>query len=504
MKNFIKGSANFIKKSFVVLTAVAFIAGGFFVAQTAFAAHTTTTTVDRILVKGGSTGTYTFTVHNDGADSIYKITINVATGFTINTSTIVCPTGWSNDGSSSASVAVCLTDNFGPDVLPSGSNAIISFQATAPLSNAALAWNVVTRDISGGFTYSIDNNAVTTVDSTVPTISTITTKDTDFDGRVDTATVVFSEAVDDSTFAPNDFSVGGSAGTSISTGTADDNTFDVVVAGGVAGTEVKDVTYTRSAGAGADMVGNLLANVVTGDKVEIDEAKPKLMSALTISPTTLSATFSEDLHGGTVNDLGGEFSVAGTVVSAANETAPGVITLTYTPALGPGATPNVTYTQVDTLNDLASPANTAVTPVTVTAVDGIKPGIASSRTVTTTTIEVTFTEAMSTIDKIDFGVTGHTISDAVLQGDTTKAILTVDAMGTGDVPNVSTVASPSAGTKDLANNIINGSLTSTPVDGVAPTITSTAPATNAYIKAEKVSYTLSEAAVPTSGVITFT
>ncbi|MDD4271818.1 MAG: Ig-like domain-containing protein [Patescibacteria group bacterium] len=490
------------KKIFLLLAAVILI-GGFFVINYVFAAHTATVTVDQTLVKGASTKTYTFHLANDGSSSnfIYLITITAPAGFTINGS-LSCPAGWTSGNT--ASVATCTGD---PDPgvglgIAVGGSANVSFSATAPGADSAIAWSVATKDNAFvSHTY----NPLTTVDATAPTISSITTKDADVDGKVDTATIVFSEAVQDSTFsAASDFNIGGSAGTSIVYGTADDNTFDVLVAGGVTGTEAKDVTYTKSAGSGADIVGNLLADVNGGAVAEIDAAKPKLMSAQTISPTTLRATFSEDLNGATVNDSGSEFNVAGTTVSAASETAPGVITLTYAPALGAGATPNVTYTQLDTLNDLAVSPNTAITPVTVTAVDGIKPDIASTRTLTTTTIEVTFTETMSAVDKTDFGVTGHTIASAVLQVDTTKAVLTVDAMGTGDTPNVTTIGSP-VNTKDASTlNIITGSLSSTPTDGIAPTITSTEPAASDFINDQEVSYTLSEAAVAASGVITFT
>src|SRR3989344_998102 len=108
------------------------------------------------------------------------------------------------------------------------------------------------------------------IDNTSPVIDTVTTYDTDFDGDVDKATIVFSEDVDDSSFLPSDFTIDGIAGTLITTGTADDDTFDVSFAT-VIGTGVKDLTYT--AGSGKDLAdpGNLM---LSETKTAVDAAAP--------------------------------------------------------------------------------------------------------------------------------------------------------------------------------------------------------------------------------------
>lgn len=207
-------------------------------------------------------------------------------------------------------------------------------------------------------------------DTVVATVLSITTTDANLDGMVDTATIVFTDEVNDSTIFANigQFTIGGIVVTTFSTGTtANDNTV-VLSHAGVAGTDAKMVIYTL--GSATDLAGNLIAGF---SQTSTDEAKPVLLSARTIDTTHLTATFSEDLNGTTVNDSGNEFAVNGTTVTDADETAPGIITLTYAPALGTGATPLVTYTQVDSLNDLASVPNTAVTPTTVTATDSVAP-----------------------------------------------------------------------------------------------------------------------------------
>lgn len=255
-----------------------------------------------------------------------------------------------------------------------------TFTPTASVEDSA---NVITvtktgvLDIAGNAGVGTTDSPNYAVDTIAPTVSSVTTKDANTDGSVETATIVFSEAMKDSTFGTGtDFSIGGSAGTGFSTGTADDGTVDITN-GGVAGTAAKTVAYV--AGSVTDLAGNPLSGF---SQTSTDAAKPVLLSARTIDTTHVTATFSEDLDGTTVNGTGSEFSVAGATVSAASETSAGIVTLTHS-ALGTGAEPLVTYTQVNTLNDLNG--NTAVTPVSVTAIDGIAPTLSSVHIVSSNT-----------------------------------------------------------------------------------------------------------------------
>ena len=452
------------------LTAI-LIVSGFFVANLAQAAHTTTVNLDRTAVMGGVSRTYNFTVTNNGADKVYKIVIAAPAGFTI-TIDPTCPSGWL--ASHTASEAQCLTDGnpSNTDLLASGSSKPLSFSATSanPGTDTTYTWNVTTTDNAWGS--NLNTNAQTRVDVTVPTILSITTKDlVGGDGKVDTATIIFSEPVLDSSFAAGNFSIGGSAGTSILTGTADDNTFDVVVAGGVVGTEAKDVLYTQ--GAGSDIVGNLLANVVTGTIVEIDEAKPVFMSARTISPAIVEVTFSENIPTTySKNDFGvGGNSSSNNISSASNPEGDNTIILNLSSAIGTGDTPQVYYNSTWSGGIKDAALNVVVTK-DLTSTDGIKPNIVSSRTLTTTTIQVTFSEAMSAVDKVDFAVAGNLIDSVTFTAPATTATLVLHTpIGTGDTPQVSTIVSP-ANTKDNppALNVITGSLTSAPIDGIAPTV----------------------------------
>lgn len=259
-----------------------------------------------------------------------------------------------------------------PSVAVDGNNTVTF---TGPLSDAMYTDCDITVTDAAGNTPGILAINDFEIDTIMAAVSSITTTDANLDGTVDTATIVFTDEMKDSTFVAGDFTIGGIPATIVSTGDwVNDNTF-VLSHAGVAGTESKTVTYVP--GTVTDLAGNVRTAFTSGS---IDAAKPVLLSARTINTTTVEATFSEDLNGSTVNGGGGEFTVAGYAVSAASETAPGVVTLTVA-TMPTDAIPLVTYTQTPavggTLNDLAPFPNTAVTPVSVTAVDGVAPTLSS-------------------------------------------------------------------------------------------------------------------------------
>ncbi len=209
------------------------------------------------------------------------------------------------------------------------------------------------------------NQITRTSDTVAPAVSSITTTDANLDGTVDTATIVFTEAMKDSTFNFADFTIGGIPATNFSTGiTANDDTV-LLSHAGVAGTEAKTVAYTPGT-AITDLAGNPIAGF---SPTSTDEAGPVLLSAQTASVTTINATFSEDINGGTVNGSGSEFAVTGYAVSAASETSDGVVTLTVA-TMPTDAIPLITFTSA-LFED--SNGNTAPSPQFVTATDGVAP-----------------------------------------------------------------------------------------------------------------------------------
>jgi len=232
--------------------------------------------------------------------------------------------------------------------------------------------DLAVTDAAGNLSLTLEVNDFE-IDTIAATVSTITTYDTDFNGKVDKVTIVFDDPVDDSTFTPSDFSIDGVLADGFDTETTVDNeTVSLTFSTQVPGTGAKSLVYGSTA---LDLAGNSIATFTTA---ATDEAKPVLLSAKTVTTTSIEATFSEDLDGATLNTVAlDEFTVAGgtyTVVGASE--LGGVITLTVT-TMPTDATPDVTYTQVDMLNDLATIPNTAVTPTTVTAVDEVAPVLTS-------------------------------------------------------------------------------------------------------------------------------
>ncbi len=225
----------------------------------------------------------------------------------------------------------------------------------------------VTATDAAGNTSSAATTPTATKDTVAPTVASITTKDANHDGSVETATIVFSEAVKDSSFGTGSaFSIGGVAGTGVNSGTANDNTLDIVN-GGVAGTDVKDVLYTP--GSATDLAGNPLASISSGTVTEVDGAGPVLMSARTTDVTHITAKFSEDLLGSTVT--GSDFSVtipSHVVASATEGPDDGTVFIVLSSPMTTGETPTVNY--IGSIKD----NHTNVGPNgSVVAVDGIPP-----------------------------------------------------------------------------------------------------------------------------------
>ena len=297
------------------------------------------------------------------------------------------------------------------------------------------------------------------IDTVPATIATVTTEDTDFDGSIDTATLVFTDEIDDSTVVLTDFDIEGTNPTAMTTGTADDDTILFTFGTQIAGTEAKTLNYNSDAD---DLAGN---DIAPFSELSIDAAGPVLLSAITTSVTTIDVTFSEDLNGATVNSSGDEFAVTGFAVSDADETAPGVVTLTVA-TMPTDATPDVTYNLQDTLLDLAG--NEAIDGKSATAVDGVAPvltdvsissnnakdGTAWAKEGDTVTLAFTGSEELAADPVVVIAGESATVTDLgtndwqatlVMDGDDPEGVITF-TIGFSDVA----VPTPNAGTQVTA------------------------------------------------------
>lgn len=104
-----------------------------------------------------------------------------------------------------------------------------------------------------------------------------------------------------------------------------------------------------------------------------DTTPPTVISAVTVTTTTIDVTFSEDLDALTVD--ASDFVIQGNNdVIAAAETSPGVVTLTLNSAIGTGDTPTVKGSSgcKSTISDVAG---NEMCPVSFTVTDGLSPTV---------------------------------------------------------------------------------------------------------------------------------
>lgn len=258
------------------------------------------------------------------------------------------------------------------------------------------------------------SDGVFAIDNTPPTIVSFTTYDIDGDGTVERASVTFSESVLDSSFAPFNFAVGGVAGFFDGSGPGNDDTLDMSTSS--SGTGVKSFLYVSGNGHDLAVPGNRLATV---SGFATDAAAPVFLSARTTTTSTINATFSEDIDGGTLNTSGSEFAVEGHMVSGASELA-GVVTLTLSTTMGTGEAPVVTFTNIDNFRDLAG--NQAISPITRTATDGVVP-ILTSVSIASSNTDPAFAQVGNTVT-VSFTSSEAIITPAVMIAGSTATSVT--------------------------------------------------------------------------------
>jgi len=458
---FINNKTKILKEGSFIILAAALIVSGFFVANFALAEHTATVTVDQTVVKGGVPITLNFTINKDSGNGIANVRIEQS-DFS-NFSSLTCPAGWTT--SIGSTYIECNWVSGEPLIT---SSQIISFNATAPATSGVQTWSITTKDImyyvDPGANPAQDNSNDITVDADAPTISLITTKDTNSDGRIETVTIVFSEPIDDSTFLAEDFTISGVQANSINTETADDNAFDIIFTEGIEGTEAKDVTYTQRIG--ADLVGNLLAGFT---QTSLDGAAPVFLFAKATTDINVDVTFSEPISIVDGVDLSTTITATNLIIKSGTENG-SILTLTVNSFDDTAYTVSNLAIFAGIVEDAANNHNDVVLGGVIT--DGQKPAIISAETKTITEIELTFSEPMNLLLKTDFIITDNTISGVTFITGESAVILTLNtAIGAGDTPQVSTIANPIE-TKDSAENLIIGNLSLISTDGIKPIIES--------------------------------
>ncbi len=220
------------------------------------------------------------------------------------------------------------------------------------------------------------SDASFTIDNTSPQIQSVTTNDSDGNGKVDQLVVVFDESMDSSKTDTSDFIYTSSQGATPSgaagswtTTTNTDDTFTIPLtesAGNCNATDVSscDTNDTSSVSYSGTTLSDLAGNAPDpyGPTAVTDGAKPAIVAASTLdlSPVggngrldTISVQFSEDIHASTIAVA--DFTVDGYTVNTATETTGGGV-------------PSVVDVEID---EISTP-DTGVTPLVSIAGNGIE------------------------------------------------------------------------------------------------------------------------------------
>ncbi|MBI4181917.1 MAG: hypothetical protein HY520_03045, partial [Candidatus Aenigmarchaeota archaeon] len=211
--------------------------------------------------------------------------------------------------------------------------------------------------------------------------------------------------------------------------------------------------FSPEASTTLDSISPFMASAITGDSA----------GGSSSARTKILIFFNEDLDGATVNPAGTDFAVQGHSVTAADEISAGLVELTIDVLLETDETPEVTI-----VGPIKDPAGNQVTPGAVQPADGLSSTMDSATTVTTTAINVFFSEPLDsgTVQKEDFVLSNINLPEinSVTVFGSMVVITTVNQFGVDSTPII-TLVGP---VEDLSGNGQNSGAV-TAGDGIGPT-----------------------------------
>jgi hypothetical protein len=332
-----------------------------------------------------------------------------------------------------------------------------------------------------------------TWDSTAPQLSSAVLQDLDADGRIDAVTLTFDEDVLDASFVPSQWTFNGNAATAIDTGTTvDDDTVNVLY-----GPDDLPIDTSQSGAAIVFLNGTSVTDLHTNNLAaianvaETEGAGPAILSAQTVTATTVEVTFSENINDATLATA--DFIFAGFATGGAN-TNPGsinsgaanddIVTLTLSAAIAPDETGTIALTASGVISDLpAAGSNPSSQTAAVSVTDGIAPTVTSITSATADNtygmganidVTVTFSEPMDTTTNPSPTITGlasaYTITGSTWSGGDTQWIGSFTLI---DDNEEATGTFQISGFEDAGGNMMtldNGNTVS--VDTLSPTLNS--------------------------------
>ncbi|MBK8396633.1 MAG: hypothetical protein IPL26_15540 [Leptospiraceae bacterium] len=275
-----------------------------------------------------------------------------------------------------------------------------------------------------------------------PMISSVELYDTDKNGKIDQAKIVFTITVSDATIDDADasrFLVAGTAAVKVDTassgtgviaspnndpGVANDNTITILTDDfSVLGTDLKLLSFTQNAGRWMGNGTELLTNADL-TSVTVDKAPPVILTAVAAENTnavagvdsddTIEITFSEPTNKPTINsgNIASIFSLSGSHVwgnlTSAAWNGPGdVLTLTFAGTGSPTVAVGDYITILGTIADTATIPNTSVNIQSVNPISGNfsvqAPSVSSASSTSATTLRVVFSEDVNNTDAVTLG-----------------------------------------------------------------------------------------------------
>jgi len=401
---------------------------------------------------------------SDGSDgdTVSDTTLSFTATFSESTSNFVIGditvTGTANSGTPVASNFAGSGTTYTFDVVKGSSDGTV-----AVTIGSSVATDAATNTNSASNTYDF------TIDTTGPTSTASYTATTVNDGTSQTITITFGEAVTDT---PTITLTGSSSGAIATNQSMSGSGNTWTYAAGSSWDTNETVTVT--VGTATDSVGNTVNSTPSSNTFAVDNTAPTATITYSASgpyksgdSVTITATFNEAVVDSPVPQISisGPYSVSATNMAKTSAT---VYTYSHTVGSGDGtATVSMATAQdVDT-----NVVNSAPSSGATFTVDNTAPTMDSASTVTTTRIDVTFSEDLdaSTIAASDFQVTGKTI-DSVTESSAGVVTITLStAIDTDATP--STILRAAEDVSDIAGNTENGRVSLTPSDGISPTFT---------------------------------
>ncbi|ROO32207.1 Ig-like domain-containing protein [Pseudomonas sp. 7SR1] len=397
-----------------------------------------------------------------GETSLVTITFNEAvTGFTAADLTV---TNGTLIGLSSGDGGITWTATFTPATNITDTSNLITLDNTG-VSDAA--------GNAGSGTTDSNNYAI---DTQRPTASIVVADNTLGAGETSVVTITFSEAVTGFTLADLTVANGSLSGLS----TSDNITYTATFTPSVGVSDASNLITLGNSGV-TDVAGNAGSGSTDSNNYVVDTLRPTATivvadTSLSVGETSLvTITFSEAVSGFDNSDL----TVTNGTLSAVSSSDGGITwTATFTPALGVVDASNVIVLANTGVSDAAGNTGTGTTNSNNYQVDTNVPTATvviadSSLSIgETTTVTITFNEAVNGFDNSDLTIRNGTLSNvSSIDGGVTWTATFTPSVGISDTSNVITL--DNTGVRNGANNAGVGTTDSNnyAIDTVRPTAT---------------------------------